>query len=295
MQNLRLDNQQFETIGIDVDPDNQSVWIRFLHPGRPVMTKQLLQEFNRAQDMIGNTNRQARLFQTSQQLRYQILSSALPGVFNLGGDLAYFLDLIAGQDKQKLSEYARACTDILVNNLHGRGQDLCTIALVEGEALGGGFESALAADVLVAEKQARFGFPETQFGLFPGMGAFSFLARKLNPAMARRIITSGKVYTAEELYEMGAVDVLVEDGHGEEMVHHYIRRRQQREGGFSALDTIMAQHNPISSGELETIVDLWVDTALDLNQNNLGVMRYFLKAQTRRWGEQQQDVIQKVA
>ena len=48
-----------------------------------------------------------------------------------------------------------------------------TISLVQGDALGGGFEAALCGDIIIAEKQARFGFPEVLFNLFPGMGAYN--------------------------------------------------------------------------------------------------------------------------
>lgn len=289
--------RQFETIEIDINHSYQSAWVKFLHPERPVMTQQLLEDFSAGLDIVNNPMPQDVSQQDSRQLQYLVLSSAVDGVFNLGGDLEHFLDLITRHDEKGLSEYAHACTDILVRSMNGQNHRLCSIALVEGESLGGGFEAALAADVMIAEKRARFGFPETQFGLFPGMGAFSFLARKLTPAMAKRLITSGRIYTAEELYDMGVVDLLVEDGTGEEMVHHYIRRRQQREGGFKAMDTIMDQHNPVTHQELESIVDLWVDTALQLKKHNLDMMRYLLKAQTKRWGtkQPQQAPMRKVA
>lgn len=289
--------QQFETIDIDINHSYQAAWVKFLHPARPVMTTQLLEDFGAGLNMLNDITRVSPSSAGSHQLQYLVLSSAVEGVFNLGGDLEHFLDLITRQDHQGLSDYGHACTDILVRSMSGEEQCLCSIALVEGEALGGGFEAALAADVLIAEKRARFGFPETQFGLFPGMGAFSFLARKLSPALAKRLITSGRIHTAEELYDLGIVDVLVEDGRGEEMVHHYIRRRQQREGGFRAMDTIMNQHNPVTHQELESIVNLWVDTAMQLDKHNLDMMRYLLKAQTKRWGSEQprRNFIQKAA
>ena len=71
---------------------------------------------------------------------------------------------------------------ILHRNMLGLGLPLITIALVQGEALGGGFESILSFDVVIAERDARFGLPEAMFGLFPGMGAHSFLSRRLGSA-----------------------------------------------------------------------------------------------------------------
>ena len=299
MYQSELAHQSFESIEIDVNRKYQSAWIKFLHPGRPVMTTQLLKDFGAGLDLISELAKQVPETGNGGQIQYLVLSSAVQGVFNLGGDLEHFIQLITDRDQQALSEYAHACTDILTRSMNGGENGLCSIALVEGEALGGGFEAALAADVLIAEKRARFGFPETHFGLFPGMGAFSFLSRRLTPALAKRLITSGNVYTAEELYEMGIVDLLVEDGRGNEMVNLYIQKRQHREGGFRALDTIMDQHNPVTSQELDEIVDLWVDTAMQLKKNNLDMMRYLLKAQTKRWGQnsepQHQDLIQKVA
>ena len=62
------------------------------------------------------------------------------------------------------------------------------------------------------------------------------------------------------------------------------------------MDSIMDRHNPVTHQELESIVDLWVDTALQLNKHNLDMMRYLLKAQAKRWGgQQQQNAVRKAA
>jgi len=281
-----IDNRlQLDTVALAIDRSHQAVRIRFLHPGRPAITRQLLEELRSSQDIIASICVQDRKLPREERLRYLVMSSELPGIFCLGGDLELFLELIRAGDRDSLAEYAHACTDILYRNLSGGDEKLCTISLVEGEALGGGFEAALAADVIIAEKRARFGFPETQFGLFPGMGAFSFLARRISPSLAKRMITSGNIYTAEELYELGVVDLLAEDGRGEEMLHHYIKRRQAREGGYQAMDRIMDEYNPVTREELFRIVDLWVDTAMELQEKNLSMMNYLLKAQQKRWGE----------
>src|SRR3546814_11845575 len=61
-----------------------------------------------------------------------------------------------------------------------------TLFRSQGEALGGGFEALLCFDVVIAERSARFGHPEMLFGLFPGMGAYSILARKLGHRIDRK-------------------------------------------------------------------------------------------------------------
>ena len=86
---------------------------------------------------------------------------------------------------------------------------------MQGDALGGGFEAALSASVIVAEESARMGFPEILFNLFPGMGAYSFLSRKIGRRAAEEMIVSGTIYGARQLFDLGVVDVLTPDGTGE--------------------------------------------------------------------------------
>jgi len=125
------------------------------------------------------------------------------------------------------------------------------------------------------------------------MGAFTFLARRLSPALAKRIITSGKVYTAEELYDLGIVDVLAEAGKGVAAAYQYMAHQHSRAQGYFALDQVMERFNPVSREELLGVADIWVDTALQLSERNLRVMEYLLQAQARRWSngaDEQQSV-----
>ncbi len=273
----------FEHLELLFEPAHQMVWANLHYTGRPCMSEGLLNDLNRAQTVIaehaGNGYRQG----DESRLMYQVLSSELPGVFNLGGDLAHFIQLIRNRDRKALFSYAKQCIDILYKSASSYNLPFTTIALVRGEALGGGFEAALSANVMIAERGARFGFPETVFGMFPGMGAFSFLARRLNPALAKRIIASGKVYTAEELYEMGVVDVLVPDGTGKEAVYDYIQHQRSRSTGFHGLERIVEQYNPLSYQELLDVVTVWVDTGMQLSNKNLRLMEYLVAAQEKRW------------
>ena len=94
---------------------------------------------------------------------------------------------------------------------------------MQGDALGGGFESALASNVVIAEKGVKMGLPEVLFNLFPGMGAYSLLSRRVGTARAEQMILSGRLYTSDELFEMGVVDILAEKGEGEVEVYKYIK------------------------------------------------------------------------
>jgi enoyl-CoA hydratase len=83
------------------------------------------------------------------------------------------------------------------------------IAAVNGYALGGGFEVALACDIIYASEKARVGFPEVTLGIFPGFGGTQRTARLVGLARAKELVLSGKVITAQEAYEMGLVNKVV--------------------------------------------------------------------------------------
>jgi enoyl-CoA hydratase len=86
------------------------------------------------------------------------------------------------------------------------------IAAVNGYALGGGFELALACDIIYATEKARVGFPEVTLGILPGFGGTQRTARLAGIARAKELIFSGKVISAREAYEMGLVNKVVPDG-----------------------------------------------------------------------------------
>ncbi len=285
---VRRFNTIFDHVNVDYDWEYKAVWVNLKYPGRPCMTRALLHDVDQVQREVKELAEQGYKNGDENRMRYQVLTSSLPGVFNLGGDLAHFIDLIKRRDRQGLLDYATSCIDILFPSSQGYGIPFTTITLVQGEALGGGFEAALSSNVLVAEEGATFGFPETVFGMFPGMGALSFLSRKLAPALAKRIVASGKVYSAAELYEMGVVDVLAPAGEGRQAVINYIRHQQTRENGFVCLDKVMDQINPVTYQELMNITTLWVDAALDLTDKNLRLMSYLVNAQERRWNAEEE-------
>lgn len=84
--------------------------------------------------------------------------------------------------------------------------DKPTIAAVNGFALGGGFEVALACDFIYASENAKVGFPETTLGILPGFGGTQRAAKIVGLAKAKELIFTGKMISAGEAYEMGLVN-----------------------------------------------------------------------------------------
>jgi DSF synthase len=242
---------------------------------RACFTPQLLTDLNQWTEFLG-------LRAAQHGIRYHVITGAEADVFNLGGDLDLFQQLRRSGDRAGLTRYATACIDALYANLTHFDQDITTISLVRGSALGGGFETALSSDIIIAERGAQFGFPEVLFNLFPGMGGYSFLARKMGPKQAERVILSGKLYTAEELHEAGVIDSVVEPGTGEQAVYAHIKREDKARNAFQALRQVRDYVSPISRRELDDVVTIWVDTALALSERDLRMMDRLVHRQASR-------------
>lgn len=255
-------------------------WLYMRPEGRPIMTLGLLRD---AMTALGHL---ADLFADSPEAppaRYTVMASRMPGIFNLGGDLRLFAELIRNRNRAMLEKYARACVEPQHVRSIKMNLPVVSISLVQGDALGGGFECALADDLIIAERSAKFGLPECLFSLFPGMGALSFLTRKIGAAQAEKMVFSGKIYTAAEMHDLGVVDVLVEDGMGEQAVYDFVERNDRSFASRRAVYATRQIINPITRAELDRIVDMWVDAALSLGPTDLRVMERLAAAQDRRW------------
>ena len=89
--------------------------------------------------------------------------------------------------------------------------EIPTIAAIEGYALGGGMELALTADIRIAGKSAKMGFPEVTLGIFPGAGGTIRAPKLVGPAFAKELIFSGDAVNAERALQMGLVNRVVDD------------------------------------------------------------------------------------
>ncbi|MCB2072586.1 MAG: crotonase/enoyl-CoA hydratase family protein [Novosphingobium sp.] len=277
-QRLAVPQKLFNLAELDVlyDADHCALWT-FMHPsGRPTFTPSILTDFEQWQDLI------AGHFGPDQiPLRYLILGSRAPGVFCFGGDLKLFHALILDRNRKGLVAYGRRCVEILNRNYRSLDLPMLTVGLVQGQALGGGFEALLSFDFIVAEKGATFGLPEITFGLFPGMGAHPILSRKLGTAVADRLILGNETFTAEQMFDMGIVHRLAEPGEGIEAMRDFMAKSDRRHAGMVNARKAMRVSAPISMEEYYEIVDLWADAALQLREHDLKLMQRLASAQER--------------
>lgn len=273
--------RETDPLGLRDDPALGTRWI-YLKADAPIkVTEELLSSFREKRASLETEIKRDLAAGREPRVRYLAFASELPGIFSLGGDLKFFKEKIAAGDRKSLRRYAKACIDLVYDTATGLGQPLTTIALVRGTAQGGGFEFALAHNVVVAEKQSRMGLPEIMFNMFPGMGAYQLLCRRVPPVKAERLILSGKTFSAEELYEMGVVDILADEGKGEEAVWDYIRQANSRKNGHDALRRVIRQTDPLEYDDLVKSVDVWVDAAFNLSETDLKTMDFLVRAQQR--------------
>jgi DSF synthase len=277
-QRLALPERLFALGELDVlyDCDHRALWTFMRPKGRPCFTPPMLADFEAWQGLIAQAFGPGR-----SALDYLILGSRAPGVFCFGGDLELFARMIRAGDRDGLVGYGRRCVEILDRNIRALDLPMLTVGLVQGKALGGGFEALLSFDFIIAERDSGFGLPEVMFGLFPGMGAHPLLSRKLGTAMADRIILSGETYSAEQMYELGIVHALAEPGEGVAAVRSFMEKSGRRHSGLVSARKAMRTSAPVPMSEFYAIVEIWADAALGLGEKDLKLMLRLVSAQNR--------------
>jgi len=274
MYELRTDH--YSQLKTYYDPKYKIGWYMMNASPRACFTPRLLNEMTSYV-----TGVKAEMSETNQEkYDYLVLASNVDGVFNLGGDLDLFTKMIKLQDHDAILAYAVLCINILHGNMLHYHSELTTISLIQGDALGGGFEAALSSNLIIAERGVKMGLPEVLFNLFPGMGAYSLLSIKVGPAMAEKMVLSGKLYSAEDLFDMGIVDILAEKGEGELALYNYIKMANKSPNSYRSMARVKDICNKINYQELLDVTSVWADAALNLTDKDLKMMHRLVRRQT---------------
>lgn len=210
----------------------------------------------------------------NENIKNVILISANKTVWNMGGDLEMFANSVLQKKEDMIREYAHKCVEVLAVINKGFCKDVIVISVVQGNAFGGGLECALSGGYIIAEEHAKFSFPEVLFGTFPGMGAYSFLTRKLGYAKANEMIASGKKWSAYEMQQIGLVDFVCDTGKAIETILGKIEGNELKER--SVFEKICCQ---VPVKELKDVVDIWLETTLKLDSRKIELMLKLAEAQ----------------
>jgi len=187
-----------------------------------------------------------------------IISSNVKSGFCAGADLRELYERSQAMGK---AEGLRGVRDFLerihcVLNLIDAAP-MTTIAAVHGVTFGGGFELALVCDLIIADKMARFCFPELRLGLIPGFGGIPRLKRDLGNAVVRDLLLTGRSFNANKAQQIGLVSQVVSEGEALQAA----RATAAQVGKFDRATAIAAKRfiKPIPHEELRQEIDIFCD------------------------------------
>ena len=150
-----------------------------------------------------------------ENIRVLILTGAGEKSFVAGADIKFFLKAMDQGDLKRIVDFTRTGHELLLRI------DKCekpVVARLNGLALGGGAELALACDAIVADQNAVLGFPETGIGIYPGLGGTQRTVKRCGKAVDRYLVFTGDMVPANKAAELGLVDVVAEAGTTREAV-----------------------------------------------------------------------------
>lgn len=185
-----------------------------------------------------------------------IISSARPGGFSVGGDLKELYNNALNLSPKKRVTGLRKFIERIHKVANAiDGAPFITIAAVHGLCMGGGLELALLCDLIVADKMARFGFPELRLGFIPGFGGIPRLRRDVGNSFIRDLLFTGRTVKAEAAHQAGLITHLV----GESYALQVARSMAQQITKFDSDARVAAKKfiKPIPHTELRREVELF--------------------------------------
>ncbi|PMS18596.1 enoyl-CoA hydratase [Trinickia dabaoshanensis] len=264
---------EFSQLTAYYEEDRHVMWMMLRSAPRPCFNQQLVSDIIR----LARAARESGL-----RFDFWVTGSLVPEIFNVGGDLNFFVDVIRRGERDRLMAYARSCIDGVWEIYNGFGTDAVTIAAVDGSALGGGFEAALAHHYVLAQRGTKLGFPEIAFNLFPGMGGYSLVTRKSNRRVAETLISTGESRFAEWHEQHGLVDGVFESGEAAISTRTFIDVIRPMLNGTRAMLRARQRVLPLSRSELMDITEDWVNAAFMLEEKDIAFMERLVVLQNRR-------------
>jgi enoyl-CoA hydratase len=194
----------------------------------------------------------------AQEAHALIIHSAQKAGFSAGADLRELFR--RGQQMEKAAAM-RGVREFLerihtvMNTLDAA--PLTTIAAVHGVTFGGGFELALVCDIIVADRMARFCFPELRLGLIPGFGGIPRLKRDLGNAVVRDLLLTGRSFNVMKAQQVGLVSQIAAEGEALRVA----RATASQAGKFDKQTAAAAKMfvKPIPYDELKREIDIFCD------------------------------------
>lgn len=260
------------------EPAIKTIWVTLLPEPKPVFTYDLLMSLNAVHRAIWTLWGSPESYSNSP-VRYLAFRGRGP-ILTLGGDLDFYLDCLAKGDRQALSEYARASAEGVCWNASSSRGAAITLSTVQGKAYGGGIDAPCSCNVMIAEQQATFCYPEVKFNHFP-ITAVGVLSRRVGARHANKILASGKEYSAEEFEAMGGLDAVVPTGEGENWVRRYAVDSLPMHSARLSLFIAFYRYAGNLEEQLEPLAQMWTDSMMRLNPMQISRLQRLAQGQER--------------
>jgi 3-hydroxypropionyl-coenzyme A dehydratase len=156
-------------------------------------------------DVISELSKMIDILAADDSIKAVVITGAGERSFCAGADISYMVNI----DPMQAERYATSAQDV-INKIDRLEKPV--IAAVNGFALGGGCELAMACDIRIASSNAKIGQPEVTIGIPPGWGGTQRLMRLIGPAKAKELIFTGKMIMADEAYQIGFVNKVISLG-----------------------------------------------------------------------------------
>lgn len=251
-------------------PAQRAIWCTLRARQTPTLTIEMLKDIRSVQDSIAKY-----CFKNPAiQPKYLIWQSDSNKIFNLGLDLHYLHTLITERDRDKLEEYLQLCIDVLyINLLKLDIKPLITISLIKGKAYGGGFEAAISSDIIIAESNARFCFPEIRRHMLPSLGTLNMLLRRFPPHTIQPLVFKGACLNAHSMHQAGVIEAVVEPGMGIHYVREKINQLDNRHEIYAELYDLTIRNIVVTHAELDKFKKAWLDSILHLGERELRMLK----------------------
>lgn len=181
---------------IQLDPQGDIVLVKINRP-------EALNAMNT--DVIAELSRTIDIISADESIKVVIITGAGERSFCAGADISYMVNI----EPMQAEKYASSAQAV-INKIERLEKPV--IAAVNGFALGGGCELAMACDIRFASSNAKIGQPEVTIGIPPGWGGTQRLMRLVGPAKAKEMIFTGKMVSADEALQIGLVNRVVSIG-----------------------------------------------------------------------------------
>jgi DSF synthase len=256
----------------------KTLWVTIAPEPKPVFTFDLLDSVYRLQTAIVSLWGRDRYFQSP--IRFFAYRASGP-VFTLGGDLDFYLDCIAKSDKSALREYARLSIEGVLGNTSSLSGSAITLATIEGKGIGGGIDAPLSCNVVIAEEQTSFSYPEVKFNHF-AITAVAVLSRRIGPRAAHSLLERGAELSASEFEALGALDAVMPTGHGEAWLRKYATETLPMHGARLALfEAFYRRRAEEYRTELNFLAKAWSDYMLQLTPREISRLQRISVGQDR--------------